>query len=167
MAFYYLDASAVVKYYVTEPGSSWVRQLVEERDPKTHQISHVILVVEITRVEVAAGLAVIERVGRIRRLERDREYRRFTSQLTHRYAIIPLTTIDLEKAADLTQHHPLKAYDAVQLAVALRYHRVLAAHQLTFVSSDNTLVTAAQAEGLSADNPFTHIAPEDPPGNST
>lgn len=90
MAFYYLDASAVVKYYVTEPGSGWVRQLVEERDPKTHQSSHVVLVAEITRVEVAAGLAVIERVGRIRRLERDREYRRFISQLTHRYAIIAM-----------------------------------------------------------------------------
>lgn len=82
------------------------------------------LVAEITRVEVAAGLAVIERVGRIKRSERDREYRRFTSQLTHRYAIIPLITSDLATAADLTQHHPLKAYDAVQLAVALRYRQL-------------------------------------------
>ena len=125
------------------------------------------LVAEITRVEVAAGLAVIERVGRIKRSERDREYRRFTSQLTHRYAIIPLITSDLATAADLTQHHPLKAYDAVQLAVALRYRRILAAHQLTFVSSDNTLIIAAQAEGLSTDNPFDHVAPEDTVGSST
>jgi predicted nucleic acid-binding protein len=28
MTLYYFDASAVVKYYVTEPGSNWVRQLV-------------------------------------------------------------------------------------------------------------------------------------------
>jgi len=105
MAFYYFDASALVKYYVTEPDSTWVRQLVAERDPQTGQISHVILVAEITRVEVAAGLAIIERVGRIRRSERDREYRRFTSQLAHCYAIIPLMTTDLETAADLTQHH--------------------------------------------------------------
>jgi predicted nucleic acid-binding protein len=125
MAFYYFDASALVKYYVTEPGSTWVRQLIEERDPETGQTRHVILVAEITRVEVAAGLAVIERVGRIRRSERDREYRRFTSQLAHRYAIIPLTTGDLETAAELTQHHPLKAYDAIQLAVALRSRQVL------------------------------------------
>jgi hypothetical protein len=166
MAFYYFDASALVKYYVTEPGSTWVRQLIEERDPETGQTRHVILVAEITRVEVAAGLAVIERVGRIRRSERDREYRRFTSQLAHRYAIIPLTTGDLETAAELTQHHPLKAYDAIQLAVALRSRQVLATHQFTFVSSDNTLLTAARAEGLSTDNPFDHVVPEDTAGSS-
>jgi predicted nucleic acid-binding protein len=27
---YFLDASALVKYYVTEPGSTWVRQRVDE-----------------------------------------------------------------------------------------------------------------------------------------
>ena len=167
MAFYYFDASALVKYYVTEPGSSWVRHLIEQRDPDTSQNYNIILVAEITRVEVAAGLAVIERVGRIRRWDRDREYRRFISQLAHRYAIIPLATTDLETAAHLTQHHPLKAYDAVQLAVALRYRQVLAAHEFAFVSSDRTLVIAARAEGLSADNPFDHPAPDDRSGGST
>ena len=83
MAFFYFDASALVKYYVTEPGSSWVRQLIEERDPETKRNSNVILIAEITRVEVAAGLGVIERVGRIKRSERNREYRRFISQLAH------------------------------------------------------------------------------------
>ncbi len=126
MAFYYFDTSAVVKYYVTEPGSTWVRQLIEEQDPESRQVRHLIFIAEITRVEVAAGLAVIERTGRIERAERDREYRRFISQLTHRYAIIPLTTAGLESAAQLTQHHSLKAYDAVQLAAALRYRQVLA-----------------------------------------
>ena len=167
MPFYYFDTSALVKYYVTEPGSTWVRQLIDERDTASGQPRHVLFVAEITRVEVAAGLAVIERVGRIRKAERDREYARFTSQLAHRYAIIPLTTGDFETAAALTQHHPLKAYDAVQLAVVLRYRRILTAYQLTFVCGDNTLITAAQAEGLSTDNPFDHVAPEETTGSST
>ena len=167
MAVYYFDASALVKYYVTEPGSTWVRRIVEERNAQSHELFHVILVAEITRVEVAAGLAVIERVGRIKRLERDREYRRFSSQLTHRYGIIPLTTIDLETAANLTQRHPLKAYDAVQLAVALRYRQALATYQFCFVSSDHTLIAAAKAEDISVDNPFDHTAPEDTLGRST
>jgi len=168
MAVYYFDTSALVKYYVTEPGSTWIRQFIEEQDPETSQPGHVILVAEITRVEVAAALAIIERLGRITRSERDREYRRFTGQLIHRYTIIPLMTDDLESAAELTQRHPLKAYDAVQLAVALRYRRVLAAHQLslTFVSGDHTLLTAAQAEGLSTNNPFDHVLPEDTLGRS-
>ncbi|MBI3245566.1 MAG: type II toxin-antitoxin system VapC family toxin [Deltaproteobacteria bacterium] len=161
MALYYFDTSALVKYYVTEPGSTWVRRLLDERDAGTGHFQHVILIAEITRVEVAAGLAVIERAGRIRRSERDRAYTHFLSQLIHRYAVIPLTTDDLEAAANLTQRRPLRAYDAVQLATALRYRRLLAAYPLVFVCGDNTLMTAAQAEGLSTVNPFDHIAPED------
>jgi len=166
MAVYYFDASAVVKYYVTEPGSTWVRQLIDTQDPGSVHALHLILVAEVTRVEVAAGLAVIERVGRIRRAQRVREYQRFTSHLIQRYAIIPLTTDDFVTAAHLTQHHPLKAYDAVQLAVALRYGRVVAGHPFIFVSGDATLQTAARAEGLATETPFDHIAPEDQPGNA-
>jgi transposase len=33
MAFYFFDTSAVVKYYVTEPGSAWVRQLIDAWEP--------------------------------------------------------------------------------------------------------------------------------------
>jgi len=166
MAFYYFDASALVKYYVTEPGSTWVRQLIKERETATGQPRHLILVAEITRVEVAAGLAIIERVDRIKKTERDREYARFTAQLVHRYAIIPLTTGDFEAAADLTQRHPLKAYDAVQVAVAIRYHHLLAAYQLIFVCGDNALLAAAQREGLSTANPFEHVVLEDAIGGS-
>ena len=165
MATYFFDSSALVKYYVIEPGSTWVRELIIERDLDTGKARHVILVAEITRVEVAAGLAVIERVGRIRKSQQRREYDRFIDQLAQRYAIIPISTVAIEEAADLTQHHPLKAYDAVQLAVALRQDRALAAvkRSLVFVSGDKTLSAAAQAEGLVTDNPFDHVSPEDVP----
>jgi uncharacterized protein len=168
MAFYYFDASALVKYCVTEPGSTWVRQVIDEQDPVSGQAHHIILVAEITRVEVAAGLAVIERVGQIRRAERDRAYRRFMSQLAHRYAIMPLSPDDFATAAYLTQEHPLKAYDAIQLATALRSHRLVADHQLafTFVTGDTPLMAAAQAEELFTDNPFDHLSPSDIPGRS-
>ena len=32
MSTYYLDASAAVKYYILEPGSLWVRKLVDAPD---------------------------------------------------------------------------------------------------------------------------------------
>ena len=163
MAVYYFDASALVKYYVPEPGSSWVRQLLDTRAPTYAQALHLTFVAEITRVEVAAGLAVIERIGRIRRVERRREYQRFTCHLTHRYAIIPVTTEDFVTAADLTQRHPLKAYDAVQLAIALRARVVIASYPFTFVSGDGTLLTAARAEDLSTENPFDHVISEERP----
>jgi predicted nucleic acid-binding protein len=125
----------------------------------------VILLAEVTRVEVAAGLAVIERVGRIRRAQRVREYQRFTSHLIQRYAIVPVTTEDFGTAAQLTQAHP-KAYDAVQLAVALRISRVVVVHALTVVSGDATLLSAARAEGLTTETPFDHVAPEEHPGRN-
>jgi predicted nucleic acid-binding protein len=163
MVLHYFDASALVKYYVTEPGSTWVRQIIDAQDPETGRSRHIILIAEITRVETAAGLAVIARIGRIGKIARDRAYRRFMSQLAQRYAIIPLISEDLETAAHLTQQHPLKAYDAIQLAVALRYHRLLTGSQHTciFVSGDASLLNAARAEGLSTDNPFDHVLPED------
>ena len=83
MANYFLDSSALVKYYVTEPGSTWVRSLIDGEDPVTGRPLHFMLVAEITRVEVAAGIAVIERIGRIRKRERQREYDRFISQPVH------------------------------------------------------------------------------------
>ena len=52
-------------------------------------------------------------------------------------------------ATELTQQYPLKAYDAVQLAVALRYRQVLARYKLalTFVSGDGQLLAADKGQG--------------------
>jgi hypothetical protein len=75
---------------------------------------------------------------------------------------------DFFAAASLTQSYPLKAYDAVQLAVALRHAANLATYNLplTFVCGDRTLLAAAQAERLLTDNPFDHVAPQDTPARS-
>lgn len=80
-----------------------------------------------------------------------------------RYQLIRTIPADFLHAAELTRQHPLKAYDAVYLAVALRYHGLLAARNeaLTFVSGDNALLTAADAQNLTTDNPFNHIQPTD------
>jgi uncharacterized protein len=94
--------------------------------------------------------------------------RRFTSQFARRYAIIPLSPDDFARAAHLTQEHPLKAYDVIQLATALRSHRLMADHQIafTFVTGDTSLIAAAQAEELLTDNPVDHLSPSDIPGRS-
>jgi predicted nucleic acid-binding protein len=58
----------------------------------------------------------------------------------------------------LVTKHPLRAYDAVQLASAMRVQaRALAKIPgLTFLTADDRLKSIAQAEGLSADNPNDH-----------
>lgn len=160
MGLYFCDTSALVKYYVAEPGSILVRRLVDEADPATGHELHTIFIAEITRVEVAAALAVIERIGRIQRRERDRMYRRFTSDLVHRYAIVPITASDLTLAADLTQRYPLKAYDAVQLAVAVGHDSILRGYgmSMAFLSHDRAQLSAAQSEGLLVLDPVNSSA---------
>lgn len=64
MPVYYLEPSALVKYYVTEPGSTWVRQLVDGE-------ANVLVSAEITITEVAVALGVIARMGSISRRQRD------------------------------------------------------------------------------------------------
>ena len=164
MAIYYLDASALVKYYIREPGSAWVRALVDVRLPDSELRANQVLISEASITECAAAFAILHRTQRISRKTRDGAFRAFMRHISGE-VFYPLTvqTSDFLFAAYLTQHHPLKAYDAVQLAVALRYARILAAFglPLIFVSGDAALLNAARAEGLTTDNLFDHISPED------
>ena len=165
MSLHYFDTSALVKRYVVETGGTWVRELIDRVDPHTGDRINTVVVAEISVVEMGAALAAIARMGRIRPWRRDREYRRFMSDVAHLYRLIPVTTADFYAAADLTQRYPLRAYDAVQLAVALRYQQVLARRDLsvTFASGDSAQLRAAKAEGLITDNPSDHPAPTDTP----
>ena len=56
----------------------------------------------------------------------------------------------------LTQDHKLRGYDAVQLATALAADEALTVadlSQLIFVAADGDLLTAANAEGLTTEDP--------------
>ena len=56
----------------------------------------------------------------------------------------------------LVTQHPLRAYDAVQLASALRLQLDLTGTEstsLTFLTADERLIAIAEAEGLLTDNP--------------
>jgi predicted nucleic acid-binding protein len=66
------------------------------------------------------------------------------------YRLLDLTTLVIERARKLLEHHPLRAYDSVQLASALSANDVLVAagqSVLTFLAADDRLLAAARAEG--------------------
>jgi len=157
MSFYYFDASTLVKQYVTEPGSTWVRELLGRTDTDGKR-GNTVCIAEVSVVEVAAALAILARTNHIRLRDRDLAYRRFINDTAHLYYLVPVRTNDFHAAARLIQRHPLKAYDAIQLAVALRHHQALARRKLDliFVSGDKQQLRAAAAEGLATDNPFDH-----------
>lgn len=156
MSYYYLDTNPVVKYYITEPGSAWVRQLLDAQDLYGRS-AHIFFSVTLTITEVSAALGIIYRVGRLSRQQSRLAFQRFMNEKA-RFQFVPVTEQLLIQAADLSQQHPLRAYDAVQLAAALLVERRLqrVGESLTFVSGDRQLLRAATAEGLSTDNPFDH-----------
>jgi predicted nucleic acid-binding protein len=65
----------------------------------------------------------------------------------------------LDDAVRLGNAHALRAYDAVQLAVALevnRSHQAGSSGPVTLLSGDHRLNNAATAEGLPVDDPNLH-----------
>jgi predicted nucleic acid-binding protein len=64
-----------------------------------------------------------------------------------RFQIVEVTARTIERAAELTGAHGLRAYDAVQLACALAA-RAVDKHCKTFASFDRDLIRAAVAEGF-------------------
>jgi uncharacterized protein len=63
-------------------------------------------------------------------------------------------------AIELIQRHPLRAYDAIKLATAIRVTESLIGHGLPppiLVSADARVLIAAQAEGLVVENPNDHL----------
>jgi uncharacterized protein len=148
--FYQFDASGIVKRYVNETGSDWVRALV---DPAA---ANVVSIADITRAEVASAVSRRAREGSITPDESVRLIRTFEAHCASQFRVVPLERVVVDLAVDLIQRHPLRAYDAVQLATAVLVNRSLVAHglpALVFVSADNSLGIAAQAEGLPVENP--------------
>ncbi|GAB4535846.1 MAG: hypothetical protein Kow0063_20630 [Anaerolineae bacterium] len=154
MGSYYFDTSAVIKLYVPEAGSEWVERIVTQRGEDG--FVHVITFVKIGIVETAAALTRRQRLGDITLAERNRLYASFIRDVEHRFVTLAVDDGLLLRAAELTQHHLLRGYDAVHLAAALTFSRQLTdagLPGLTFASADETLCDVARAEGLIVENP--------------
>jgi len=153
MGFFYWDSSVVVKRYVDEPGSAWVRLLAA--DPE-----NVFLTSEMTIVEVSAAIAISIRVGKLTTRQGQHAYRDFANDVeTGAYQLLAVTRSLIDRAALLPRAYPLKGYDAVHLATGLEAAHNLADQEITlaFVSGDDQMLHAAEAEGLTTDNPFLHL----------
>ena len=155
MAVYYFDTSALVKRYIAETGHAWI---VGPCDPA---VANELFIAQISEVEVVATFCrmVRERPRRLTIRSRDRTIDDFRDDLKHQYTITPVTSTICARAANLCRSHPLRAYDAVQLACALavRDAGVAAGAALPpFVCADVTLAGVAAVEGLAADDPNAH-----------
>jgi predicted nucleic acid-binding protein len=153
VSIYFLDSSALVKRYVTETGSSWIRALT---DPDAH---NPLIIARITWVEVLSALARRQREGSLASDGVVQAIHTFRYDLNTQYQVSELDPAVAEAAGELVIRHPLRAYDAVQLASALRVQSDLSRTEspaLTFLTADDRLIAIAQTEGLLTDNPSHH-----------
>jgi uncharacterized protein len=153
-AAYFVDSSALVKRYVQETGTSWVRSITR-RSPST-----VIYIARITAVEVPCAIARRRKGKTLTARRASSILHRFRQHLAGRYTVAEVTAALLDDAMRLGIEHALRAYDAVQLAVALevnRFHQAGGSGPVTLVSADQALNGAATAEGLTVDDPNSHL----------
>jgi hypothetical protein len=153
MAATYCDASALVKRYVAEVGSTWVRRMV------ARPVQQVLYTAALTQVEVLSALQRLVREGRVDRAQAQRLTQRVTHHFARRYQVLRITRTVVTQAGMVLERHPLRAYDAVQLACALTVRRLMQQRGLApplFVAADDVLLAAAAAEGFVVDNPLLH-----------
>jgi len=148
---YFLDTSALVKRYVPEIGSDWILSIT---DPAT---DNDLAISQITWVEVHSAFARRLRDGSLSAQRFDLIVQKVREDFENEYRVIDVDRTLIETATELVIQHPLRAYDSVQLASALRFQSTTLLSQpetrVIFVSADNRLLDIAQSEGLATDNP--------------
>jgi len=99
MSALFFDSSALVKRYLTEIGSTWVAAQINPGS------NNVIVIAEITRVEVAAALAARHRAfGNITLSERDRLFRLLAQHHANEYRAVPISVAVADHAMNLPKH---------------------------------------------------------------
>lgn len=153
MAALFCDASAIVKRYASEVGSSWVMGVTDPASGNT------IFVARITEVEVVSGVTRRIRDGTLSAIDGSSGTVNLRRDFVQQYRVVEITAALIDNAVSLAQTHSLRGYDAVQLAAALEVHndrKPLGLPPLTLCSADRALNAAALAEGLAVDDPNTH-----------
>ena len=148
---YFLDTSALLKRYVEEEGSEYIRQLLERPDLSFHQSF-------LTPLEMTSALYRRHRSGLLSNQELVQILNAYTTHTQDRYATILHSNSLMTLAASLIARHPLRTLDTIQLAAALTLQSTFPqdASPLTFVSADDRLIAVAQQEHLLAENPNNH-----------
>ena len=150
MTTFYLDTSALIKRYVAEIGSEWMRALMSPNQ------GHFFLTSRITLVEFHSAIARRRREKRNQTAAYDVVLRAFSQHGAKEYEFVELTSSVIDHAKRLLDEYPLRAYDSIQLASAFISDQILIAQELpplVFISADDRLDDAASGESLLVENP--------------
>ena len=143
--YHYLDASAVLKRYITsEAGADFMRILLEGATP-----NEVFCVSTFGVLEVNA--AIRRRV--VSEILLDEALRKLGQDSVRLFRVIPTNDDILGQAVSIVENHHLRAGDAIHLATALSIVATVADSQVFMVSSDAELLEASEAAGIGAIDP--------------
>lgn len=134
----YLDANALVKRYVTEPGSAEVAALVNQAELVGSAL--------ISRAEVAAALAKAVRVGALREgsaADALKAFRRDWPDIVR----LPISDQVVARADNLAWEYGLRGYDAIHLAAAAVWQEALR-QGIVLASFDRALWAAGVQVGM-------------------
>jgi predicted nucleic acid-binding protein len=149
MKFYYFDSSALVKNYIDEVGSGYVKSILNSPD------KNLIYTVVVSKVEVASAFI---RWSKSFGSEKTAQppYGRFKEDFDKYFRVIDVDKDIIESAVFIVEQNGLRGYDAIQLAAALSLSASvidMSLSPINFVCADNELNYAAQLEGLEVVNP--------------
>ena len=146
MAIYYFDTSALLKRYVAEDGSSWVRATIQTPEAD-------VIVSRLTIVEAIAALARRAKGRELQPADATRVIQQVEADFRDRFLVIEVQPVVIDTAIRLAKERALRGYDALQLATALTVRSLVGPEPVAFVAADKELNTAATLEGLTALNP--------------
>ena len=153
MAILFLDSSGLVKRYVAETGSAWVRSVT---DPAG---GHECFLAQISGAEVASAITRRLRRGDLTPADAVTALSGFEADFRQSFVLLENSLPRIQEAMALIRRHGLRGYDAVQLAVALHLRglgRPFGRPDPVVITADRELTAAALAEGLAADDPNDH-----------
>jgi len=136
----YLETSNLVKLYVKESGSEEIRKIITESDAVATSI--------VSYVEARAAFAGKAREKALS-IENHETIKADLERDWGSLFVLNLNELLIKSAADLSEKHGLRGYNAVHLASALELKTAVAsATPVVFSSADEKLCEAARQEGF-------------------
>ncbi|MDZ4767351.1 MAG: type II toxin-antitoxin system VapC family toxin [Chloroflexota bacterium] len=154
MSAYFFDTSALVKRYIPEKGTRWVRSILAT------SANNDIIVAQITSVEVISAVSARKRAGLFPTKAASAVRTLLDLHFRAQYVVIDLSPTIVDRAKDLLENHLLRAYDSIQLSTAAESNDALVNRglpALTFVCADQRLLSVASTIGLIIVDPETYV----------
>jgi predicted nucleic acid-binding protein len=150
MGLRYLETSALVKLYIAEVGTPAMLHMASPL------ASHELAVLALSQVECVSAIRRRLREGDLQQSAAESVEQQLDRHMALRFLVQPLTDRVLDEAVTLLRRHPLRAFDALQLAgflVLVSISKPDPADPPVFVSADERLLAAARTEAVEVQNP--------------